>query len=144
MADLSKITLPNGSTYDLKDSTARSKTDVPVCTTAAGTAAKVAVCTHYYIATDSYTPILIQNTNTAASALTLNINSQGAKPMWINGAASSSSNHTLPKGVYIIYYDGTNYYFRTDGQIPTGGVSVNEKAHIVYNESTKALDFVFD
>lgn len=40
-------------------------------------------------------------------------------PIYINGAASSSTNYTLPAGSYIIFYDGTNYYFRTDGKIPT-------------------------
>lgn len=116
---------------------------MPTCSTVAGTAAKVVYCTYYELKENSYIPVLFQYTNTAASALTLNINSKGAKPLWINGAASSSSNHDLPRGTYIVYYDGTNYYFRTDGQIPTGGVSVNEKAHIVYNATTNALDFVF-
>lgn len=116
---------------------------MPSSSTAAATAAKAVSCTYYELKEDSYIPILILYTNTAASALTLNINSKGAKPIWINGTVSSSSNHTLPRGTYIVYYDGTNYYFRTDGQIPTGGVSVNEKAHIVYNATTNTLDFVF-
>lgn len=117
---------------------------IPTCTTAAGTAAKTAVCNYYIVKPDSYIPVAMYYDNTAASALTMNIASQGAKPIWIDGAASSASNHTLPRGTYIVYYDGTNYYFRTDGQLPTGGVSVNEKAHIVYNATTNALDFVFD
>jgi hypothetical protein len=49
--------------------------------------------------------------------LTLNINSAGAKPIYINGTVSSSSNYTLPNGTYFVFYDGTNYYFRTDGKI---------------------------
>lgn len=62
--------------------------------------------------------------NSAASALTLDINSQGPKPIFINGVASSESNHTLPRGTYIVYYvdSGTDpapgFYFRTDGKIP--------------------------
>ena len=47
----------------------------------------------------------------------MNINSTGAKPIYINGSASSTSNHTLPAGSYLVYYDGTNYYFRTDGHL---------------------------
>lgn len=85
------------------------------CGTAAGIATKTAICSSYALLSKSYLHILITNSNTAASALTLNVNSQGAKPIYINGTASSSSNYTLPAGTYIVYYDGTNYYFRTDG-----------------------------
>ena len=60
--------------------------------------------------------------NTAQSALTLNINSTGAKPIYINGAASSATNYTLPAGTYLVFYDGTNYYFRTDNKI-TGSIT---------------------
>jgi hypothetical protein len=62
--------------------------------------------------------------NSVKSALTLAINSQTAKPIYINGTASSSSNYTLPAGSYLVYYDGTNYYFRTDGKI-TGDITGN-------------------
>ena len=55
--------------------------------------------------------------NTSASALTLNINGKGAKPIYINGSASSSSNYTLPAAHYLVFFNGTNYYFRTDGKI---------------------------
>lgn len=63
---------------------------------------------------------MMVNANTYAGALTLNINSAGAKPIYINGSASSSSNYTLPAGSYLVYYSGTNYYFRTDGGIQGG------------------------
>ena len=46
--------------------------------------------------------------NTAQSALTFNVGSIGAKPIYINGVASSASNYTLPAGQYIARYDGTN------------------------------------
>lgn len=67
---------------------------------------------------DSYTLVTLRYANTAASALTLNINSTGAKPIYINGTASSATNYTLPAGTYLVYYDGTNYYFRTDDKAP--------------------------
>ena len=60
--------------------------------------------------------------NTAKSALTLNIGSTGAKPIYINGQPSSSTNYTLPGGQYLVYYDGTNYHFRTDDKLP-GNIS---------------------
>lgn len=62
--------------------------------------------------------------NTAKSALTLNIGSTGAKPIYINGQPSSSTNYTLPGGQYLVYYDGTNYYFRTDDKM-TGNITGN-------------------
>ena len=91
--------------------------------TAAATAAKTASHSQY-AATKGYTLVTFQYANTAASALTLNINGKGAKPIYINGTASSASNYTLPAGCYLTYYDGTNYYIRTDGLI-TGSITGN-------------------
>lgn len=85
--------------------------------TAAGTAAKTATCHDYAAQANSWIIVQMVYANTSASALTLNINNQGAKPIYINGSASSSSNYTLPKAHYLVFYNGTNYYFRTDGKI---------------------------
>lgn len=87
------------------------------CTTAGGTAAKRANCSLYVTQANQYLQVLIGSANTYQGALTLNINSAGAKPIYINGTASSSSNYTLPNGTYFVFYDGTNYYFRTDGKL---------------------------
>ena len=86
------------------------------CTTAGITAAKVGSTSWYKLQT-GYFAFSLANANTYAGAITLNINSKGAKPIYINGAASSTSNYTLPEGQYIGYYDGANYYFRTDGKL---------------------------
>ena len=88
------------------------------CDTAAATAAKVASCDGYTLTAGTYIHILMVNANSAASAITLNINGKGAKTIYIDGAVSSSTNKTLPAGTYLIYYDGTYYYFRTDGLLP--------------------------
>lgn len=88
------------------------------CSTAAGTAAKTASMTGYVLTANRYTVLTITNANTAASALTLNINGKGAKPLYINGTASSSTNYSLPAGSYIVWYDGTNYYIYNNGEIP--------------------------
>jgi len=88
------------------------------CDTGGSTAAKVASHTGYSILDDSYIYFTLVSSNTAASALTLKINSKDPKPIYINGEESSSSNYTLPAGTYIVYYDGTAYHFRTDGQLP--------------------------
>lgn len=88
--------------------------------TAAGTAAKVGACSNYALQ-EGYLQVLLMNANTSQSALTLNINSTGAKPIYINGTASSASNYILPKAMYLVYYDGTNFYFRTDGALTATG-----------------------
>ena len=95
------------------------------CGTSASTAAKTATCTNYKLLADSYILVSVVNANSASDALTLNINSRGAKPIYINGTASSSTNNTLPAGTYLVFYDGTNYYFRTDGKITGNGWTDN-------------------
>lgn len=89
----------------------------PICWTAAGTAAKTASAPYYSLANDHYFQFCLSASNTVQSALTLNINGAGAKPIFINGAASSTTNYTLPAGLYFVYYNGTNYYFRTDNKL---------------------------
>lgn len=103
-----------GVSVELNDNTVPSA----YCSTAAATAAKSASCSGYTLLSKSYIQVIVTQANTAASALTLNINSRGAKPVYINGTASSASNYTLPAGSYFVYYNGTNYYFRTDGYPP--------------------------
>ena len=94
------------------------------CVTAAATAAKTASCTYFSLLSKCHLQVLVRYANTAASALTLNVNSTGAKPIYINGSASGASNYTLPAGTYLVYYDGTNYHFRTDGYLPGPTLSV--------------------
>lgn len=88
------------------------------CTTAAGTAAKTATYTYYTATANRYVYVTFRYANSKAGAITLNINSTGAKPIYINGSASSASNYTLPAGAYLAYYDGSNYHIRTDGVLP--------------------------
>ena len=87
------------------------------CNTAAGTEGKGASMTYFVATAKSYLMVNIRYANTAQKALTLNVNSTGAKPIYINGTVSSTTNYTLPAGSYFVYYDGTNYYFRTDGKL---------------------------
>ena len=93
-----------------------------LCTTAAATAAKGASMSYYVATANRYVMVNMYYANTSATALTLNINGTGAKPIYINGSASSASNHTLPAGSYLVFYNGTNYYFRTDAKI-TGSIT---------------------
>lgn len=98
--------------------------------TDAATAAKAGSHTYYALRANNYTLVTIRYSNTAQSALTLNINKTGAKPIYINGVASSSTNYTLPAGTYLVYYNGTNYYFRTDDKI-TGNITGTVNGHSV-------------
>lgn len=111
----------SGWVRDFWSNTTYSK-DTVQCTTAAGTAAKEG-STSYYSLDNDYFVVMLRYANTVASAITLNVNSLGAKPIYINGEPSSSTNYTLPTGLYLVHYDGTNYHFRTDGKIP--GTIVN-------------------
>ena len=89
-------------------------------TVAAATAAKTATGTYPFAALRD--GLLIQCIwrygNTAKSNVTFNWNSLGAKPLYLNGSAISSSNYDIPVGVWPMYYNGTNWYIRTDGKHP--------------------------
>lgn len=93
------------------------------CLTASETAAKTATCSYYQLA-KGYLEVTMRYDNTYEGAITLNVASKGAKPIYINGTASSADNYTLPGGVYLVYYDGSRYHFRTDGLI-TGSITGN-------------------
>lgn len=88
------------------------------CTTAAGTAAKVATCTYGYRDDDNYFPCLFRYANTAANA-TLVISSYAttAAPIYVNGARTSSSN-TFGRGVILFLYHDGAYYTYNDGRFP--------------------------
>lgn len=107
--------LYDGNYYQLYSSTSSvlPSSGCAVCHTAAATAAKVASMPNFKLESGTTFLITITNANTSASALTLNINGTGAKTIYINGSASSSSNYTLPAGTYLCRYNGTNYYIDT-------------------------------
>lgn len=121
------------------------------CDTSSSTRDKVVTCTDYAATANSYIMILMKNANsysTNNSTIRLNINGTGNKTVYINGtSSSSSSNKTLPAGSYLVFYDGTNYYFRTDGKI-TGNITgdaatvngktvgVNVPANAVFTDTT--------
>lgn len=108
-------------------------------TTAAGTAAKVASCDNYALRTGDVFVLIITTSNTASSALTLNVNNRGAKTIYINGTVSSSTNKTLNAGTYFVYYNGTNYYLRTDGKFPVPFTASDVGAI----KKSDLLDFVY-
>ena len=115
----------NGTNYEGWWATAQYYSDYTICYTwtAAATAAKSFSASYFYTnSTKCWFPICLIYGNTYAGAITFNINGTGAKPVYINGSASSASNYSLEKGYYLVYWDGTNFYVRTDGKI-TGNIT---------------------
>lgn len=84
------------------------------CDTAGSEGAKVAASDGYTLASKSYVAVIMENANSYEDKITLNINSTGAKDIYINGVVSSDENYTLPAGTYIVSYDDNKYYFYTD------------------------------
>jgi hypothetical protein len=92
-----------------------------VCSTDSYNATKIAFSNNYILREGNRFTILFKESNTSISALTLNINNTGTKPIYINGEISSTTNYTLPAGLYSVLYDGTNYQISTDNTIPGVG-----------------------
>ena len=137
------ITADNVEHADTADNAARTTQIfdrfIAYSTTAAETAAKVASCDNYDLRTGDVFVLIITTSNTASSELTLNVNNRGAKTIYINGTVSSSTNKTLNAGTYFVYYNGTNYYLRTDGKFPVpftasdvGAISKSDLLDFVY------------
>lgn len=108
------------------------------CTTAAATAAKTASFTNYSLSPNSYFMMVVKTANTAKSKLTLNVNSKGAKDIWINGSVSSASNYSFAAGSHLVYYDGSVYHIRTDGKIPGYEHVENKSSATIRGELTQA------
>ena len=108
------------------------------CKTAANLQYKFASCTDYSLLDNSYVQVVLKNANTYSGQLYFAIEKDGLinyKKIYINGTVSSSTNYTLPAGTYLVYCDGTNYYFRTDGKI-TGTGLVDTSNNEIYTNNT--------
>lgn len=120
--------------------TADTNTVHAYCSTAAATAAKVATFTGYVLRENNVFVLTLTTTNTAQSALTLNVNGTGAKPLYINGNASSTSNYTLPAGTYVVQYDGTNYQIRTTSVLPIKALNAASADSAISAQSATMAD----
>lgn len=96
--------------------------------TGATTAAKVAACTNFPpLAAGVTVTVRFSTANTSSGAITLDVNSTGAKTVYVNGAATSSSNQLLwaTNANVTFTYDGS--YWRVDSEprtwYGTGGVA---------------------
>ena len=90
-----------------------------LCATPGATAAKVAAMLGYTLRAGNCFPITFLSDNTATS-MTLNVNGTGAKPVYLNGQAVSSSNKTLNGGTYLCLYDGSVYHIGFSGASTAG------------------------
>ena len=86
------------------------------CTTASGTAAKVVTCAGFALVAGASITVRFSNNNTSAAALTLNVNSTGAKTIYINGGATAAANQLLwaANATISFTYDGT--YWRVTSE----------------------------
>ena len=118
MAEISKIKLPSGDVYDIKDSrVGNAKIFYGTCNTAAATVAKVVTCADF-TSSDLVKGALIfvkfDYTNSGAVAnLTLNVNGTGAKPLKKQYNATGSNNlaaagELVADSTYLFQYNGTN------------------------------------
>ena len=95
--------------------------------TAAGTQTKTGTSNTSFTPVSGGTYLVhITTANTYNGAIKFQGNSvpSTAQTIYINGTVSSSSNKTLPAGLYEAYYNGTTWYFRTDGKRQSGGFVV--------------------
>ena len=94
-----------------------------VCTTVAGTAAKVVTIENFSLESGAEITVKFSVTNTAANP-TLNVNSTGAKAIYYEGAAISADALKANK-VYKFVYNGTQYDFVGDIGISNTGVTAD-------------------
>lgn len=126
MANLSKIMLPDGTSYDICDTTARSKFMggniwFATCATAAGTAAKVATTTtgDFALATGSVVLVKFTNAFTYNGTSTLNVDSKGAKSITRVGTTTTTRYYVSAGEVIEFVYDGTYFVMARTGTATT-------------------------
>lgn len=130
MADISKLELPNGSEYDIKDTTARSAgVYYGTCSTGGGTVAKVATVTGV---TELKTGLTVAIKFTAANTVanpTLNVNSLGAKAIKRYGTtapSTSAASSWNANSVVTLTYDGTYWMLHDWNNTTYSSMSVAE------------------
>lgn len=106
MPNISKLTLPNNETYNLKD---LRLDNYGTCSTAAGTVAKIVTVNNnsFALVEGVIVTVKFTATNTAANP-TLNVNSTSAKPIYYKGAAIQAGLLQANK-IYTLIYNGTQY-----------------------------------
>lgn len=129
MPNISKLTLPNNETYNLKD---LRLDNYGTCSTAAGTVAKTVTVNNssFALVEGVIVTIKFTITNTAANP-TLNVNSTSAKPIYYKGAAIQAGLLQANK-IYTLIYNGTQYQIIGDiDQNAEGNASISISNNII-------------
>jgi len=92
------------------------------CSTAEATAAKTATLADYVLLKNGF--VAIKFTYGLCASATLNINSKGAKPIYIRGAAvtATTAKEVLANDIAYFIYDGSNYQFLGTDRIFGAGI----------------------
>ena len=93
------------------------------CSTAAATQAKEATCADFALRTGAIIAVKFTYANTVANP-TLNVNSTGAKAIYLNGSAIPEANWWKAGDVVTLVYNGT-YWYVADGATLTQLASTN-------------------
>lgn len=143
MADyISQVTLPSGTSYDVRELFPH----VGNCTDAASTAAKTVTIGDFKLYTGAWVVVKFSNTNSAdVASLTLNVDGTGAKPIKYRNVNLGWASQLIANRYTHFIYDGTNYqivgdfdtnnYDRTSQQTRIYAGTVG-----VFNYSLCALD----
>ena len=93
------------------------------CSTAIGTAAKTSTITNFRLMQGARVTLNCTTANTVVGAITLNINSTGAKTIYYNNAATSSSNPLKWEAgdMLTFVYSGNYWYFVGRAKSSEGG-----------------------
>lgn len=107
------------------------------CTTAEATAAKAVSLTNYELVTNGI--IAVKFSYGLCASATLNVNSKGAKPIYIQGAAvtSTTAKEVLAGDIALFMYDGSQYQFLCSDRLSKdaiAGLSISGKT-ITYTKA---------
>ena len=144
MANISKVTLPGGNDYYIKDSAITFCT----CPTGASVAEKVVNPQNnpnFQLRQGAIIGVKFSNTNTASN-VTINVNNTGAKSIWYNNAvyASTASGITGYKNrISYFMYDGTYWCLIHNGinnsnRIIKIAISIICSKHIIARKNSTA------
>lgn len=112
VTDLTTDLTAKASASDLTAEINQRKAQYGTCSTGAGTQAKVVTCANFELVAGNELTVKFSTANTYASgAVQLNVNSKGAKNVWVANAVTSTANKLLwGAGAYITFrYDGTQF-----------------------------------
>lgn len=102
------------------------------CTTASGTQEKVVGLRSFTLDYTKATFLIrFQNANSYNGKITLKVNGQTAKDLYINGVVTSSTNKTLPAGIYTCTWNGTYFNIETESDVSTAR-DVADSATVAY------------